>query len=99
MGWVDGPKGKGRVCPVHESTKRTHTIGAEDAALIAAARNALPALLRIARAAEAVLGADVFAPDLVDWAEVRELRAALAAFESGPSKWAPCREVGRDDHG
>jgi hypothetical protein len=45
MGWVDGPAGKGKVCPQYEGTKTTHTLDANDAALIAAIRNALPALL------------------------------------------------------
>ena len=53
MGWVDGPRGKGRVCPTHEGGKRTHTLDAADAALIAAARNALPALLARVRELEA----------------------------------------------
>lgn len=47
-GWVDGPHGP--VCPVHIAPKMTHTLNAEDAALIAAMRNALPALLREAEA-------------------------------------------------
>lgn len=45
MGWVDGPNGKGVVCPTYEASKRTHTLDANDAAFIAAARTALPALL------------------------------------------------------
>lgn len=45
MGWVDGPKGKGVVCPVYEASKRTHTLDAADAEFIAEARTALPALI------------------------------------------------------
>lgn len=45
MGWVDGPKGKGTICPVYEAAKRTHTLDSNDAAFIAAARTALPALI------------------------------------------------------
>lgn len=43
MGWVDGPKGV--VCPVYQGTKVTHTLDANDAAFIAAARTAVPWLL------------------------------------------------------
>lgn len=42
-GWVDGPKRT--VCPVYEGTKRTHTLDANDAEFIAAAREDVPALL------------------------------------------------------
>jgi hypothetical protein len=45
MGWVDGPAGKGKVCPQYQATKTTHTLDANDAELIAEMRNALPALL------------------------------------------------------
>lgn len=45
MGWVDGPAGKGTVCPQYQGTKTTHTMDAYDAELIAEMRNALPALL------------------------------------------------------
>lgn len=45
MGWVDGPAGKGTVCPQYQATKTTHTLDAYDAELIAEMRNALPALL------------------------------------------------------
>lgn len=49
---------------------------AEDAEHYAAARNALPALLRVARAARRMTGRTV--PDEADW---DELEAALAALD------------------
>ena len=55
MGWIDGPAGKGRVCPTHEAPKRTHTIGAEDADLIVWLRNNCTALLDAAERVEAML--------------------------------------------
>lgn len=46
MGWVDGVGRRPcRVVPAEEGAKRTHTLDANDAALIAAARNALGPLL------------------------------------------------------
>lgn len=42
MGWVVGPRGE--VCPTYEGTKRTHTLDANDAELIAYYRTAAPAL-------------------------------------------------------
>ena len=55
MGWIDGPAGKGRVCPTHEAPKRTHTIGAEDADLIVWLRKNCTALLNAAERVEALL--------------------------------------------
>lgn len=52
MGWVEGPKG--RVCSM-DGPKRTHSIDANDAAFIAATRNAMPALIRELRAARACI--------------------------------------------
>lgn len=79
-----------------------HFPNVANAALIAAARNALPVLLRIARAARALPMCD---PELgtLHWdgcactehtdmactCGADEMLVALAAFESGPSKWAP----------
>jgi ribosomal 50S subunit-associated protein YjgA (DUF615 family) len=53
MGWVDGPKGKGRVCPTYEAGKRTHTLDAQDAEFIAMARTAVPALIAEVRRLQA----------------------------------------------
>jgi hypothetical protein len=97
MGWVDGPKGKGRVCPVHEAPKRTHTLDANDAEFIAMARTAVPALIaevrRLQSAAECdACGGHEHGKDAYEAgarsrdAEVAELRAELIATEDAEDR-------------
>lgn len=83
-GWVDGPHGP--VCPVHIAPKMTHTLNAEDAALIAAMRNALPALLTEAEAGRKLRGRmdSIHAGHV--WSSRETAKFALAEYDAAVAK-------------